>query len=257
MDNKYFLVVSFVVGITVGFMVGRNYSFTGGTITGGGSVAEMEQKIEKAKKFFPSIPDIRSVSGTIEEVKDGSFILKTSFSMNPFEDLPEKREVVVTSSTKIVRITQKDQKTFQKEVEASQKSFKSGNKPGKQTEPVSFPMPFIEKEITLQDLKVGDQVSVGAGENIKEKVKFEAVRVVAQESQNQGVGGVFVPPAIPSTINNSGSLPSILPPTLPPSLPAPINNSDNYIPPPPVPLHPPANNNDDNYLPPPPAPLKP
>ncbi len=198
MDNKYILIMGFVVGTIVGFMTGRYYSFGGDTLTGtagtdGRSVAELEAKIEKAKKFFPSIPDMRSVFGTVEMVKENVLVIKSSPSINPFEDLPEKREVVVTSTTKIIRMTQKDPKVFQREIEAIQKE-QSGRKAGEIPSPALFPNPFIEKEVSLKDLRAGDQVSVEAGENIKEKTRFEAVRVVVQEA----FGGIPSPLPLPA-----------------------------------------------------------
>ncbi len=196
MENKNTLVVGIIVGIVMGFVGGRYYPFGGGILIGSGSVAELETKIEKAKKFFPSIPDMRFVSGTVEEVKSGSFIIKAFSLPNPFEDLPEKREVVVTSMTKIIRMTQKDSKVFQKEVEVAQKE-QSGRKVGEVPSLASFPTPFIEKEILLKDIKVGNQVSVEAGENIKEKIKFDATRIMVQESIGGApsqVGASALPP---------------------------------------------------------------
>ena len=223
MENKPFLVVSFVIGGVIGFIIGGYYSFGGGILTSGGSVAELEAKIEKVKKFFPSVSDMRSVSGTVETIKENSLIIKTSPSMNPFEDLPEKREVVVTSATKIVRIMQKDSKVFQKEMEAIQKPIKPG-------EPVQMPsMPFTEKAISLKDLKVGDQVSAEAGENIKEKVRFEATRIVVREVLGGAPyqAGAFAPPPPPP----SSALPSgtAVPPPPPPALPS----TGTTVPPPP------------------------
>ena len=201
MENKNILIVGVVVGIIIGFVGGRYLSF-GGALMGSGSVAELEAKIEKAKKLFPSMPDMRSVSGTIETIKENSLTIKTPPSMNPFEDLPEKREVIVTSATKIIRLVQKDPKVFQKEMEAIQKPMK----PGEPVQPP--PTPFIEKAISLKDLKVGDQVSAEAGENIKEKARFDATRIVVQEVLGGALpptaAGAFAPPPPPP----SSALPS-------------------------------------------------
>ncbi|MEK7636585.1 MAG: hypothetical protein AAB362_02765 [Patescibacteria group bacterium] len=186
MDNKYSLIVSlivsFVVGGVVGFVVGGYYSGDG-VLTNGERIAELEAKIEKAKKLFPSISDIRSVSGTIEEINGNSIVIKSFQGISPFEDLPEKFEILVTNATKIIRMIQKDPQAFQKEIEAIQKGQSGGNV-SEISSSASFPNPFIEKEITAKDLKVGGQVSVEAGENIKGKTRFDATRVIIQESFN-------------------------------------------------------------------------
>lgn len=172
MGNKNIFIVGFIVGMTTGFIGGRFYPINDVSI-GGAGVAELEQKIEDAKKFFPSIADMRSVSGTIETIRGNSLFIKISSSPNPLEDLPGKIEVSITISTKIVRLIQKDQEEFRKELEASQEQVKPG-------EPFHSPMPFVEKVISLNDIKVGDQVVIEVGENIKGKTKLEAVRIIVQ-----------------------------------------------------------------------------
>lgn len=167
------LIIGFIVGITVGFVGGKFYSMSSDVSAVNANLAELEQKIEKARKFFPSIADMRSVSGTIETIRGNSLFIKTSSSPNPFEDLPGKIEVSIISSTKIMRLTQKDQEEFQKELEVSQELVKPG-------EPFQSPMPFVEKEISLNAIKAGDQVVIEAGENIKGKTKLEAVRIIVQ-----------------------------------------------------------------------------
>ena len=173
MGNKSTLLIGFIVGIIVGFVGGRFYP-SGDVSTVNANLSDLEQKIEKAKKLFPSIADMRSVSGTIETIQGDSLVIKTSPSPNPFEELAGKIEVVVTGSTKIVRLTRKDSKEFQKEIESNQKQSVSGGL-------FQAAMPFTEKEILLMDIKVGDQVLVEAEECIKERTKFEVIRITVQE----------------------------------------------------------------------------
>lgn len=163
-----------MIGVAIGFM--------GGTFATHSSVVKLEQKIELAKKFLPSISDMRALTGVIEEVKGNALVIQSVASINPFEDLPKTREVLVTGATKIVRVEQKDRGVFQKEMEVFQKEMAKARKeqkgqgsrvPAKITPPV----PFIEKSISLNDLKIADRVFVEAGENIKEKTIFTATRI--------------------------------------------------------------------------------
>lgn len=174
MEYKNILIIGFIVGILVGFVGGRFYS-SGDASISSARVVELEQKIENTKKLFPPVVNIRSVSGITEMIQGNTLVIKTSSSSNPFEELAGKIEVVVTNSTKIIRLTQKDQEEFQKEIELSQKQRRSGD--------LFLPsMPFTEKEILLMDIKVGDHVLVEAGESIKGKTKFEAIRIAVQET---------------------------------------------------------------------------
>ena len=154
---------------------------------------KLQRQIEQAKKFFPSVPELRSLSGTIKEIKGNVLLLETPASFNPFEELPSIREVMVGSTVKIIKNEPKDADLIQKEQEKYQQQLielQKKIKPGVPPEPGSYPIPptfFVESTISLKDLKPGDQVLVDAEENIKTKARFEASKITVQ-------GGVSAPP---------------------------------------------------------------
>ena len=109
-------------------------------------IADLNSKIEKVNKAFPLIPELKTLIGTVEEVKGNIIIFNVPAPINPFEQLPEKREATVTAATKLVKQIQKDE----------------------------FP-------IELADIKAGDLISVEAANNVKSEIKFEAVKVALLE----------------------------------------------------------------------------
>lgn len=160
-------VATLVVGLVVGFMFGAS-----GTNS---EVAQLRAQIEAAKKFFPATPEMRLISGTVKSVSGNTVILESLPSSNPFEDLPKERSITVVDTTKLVSFEQKDQATFQKEMEAFSKQVADTKSAG-----VSRgmpPAPFSEKSIKLEDIKVGTMVSVEADENIKDKAAFVATKI--------------------------------------------------------------------------------
>ncbi len=170
--------------LVLGFILGWYFGFAYSNRVVSGLKEELQQKetlIEKAKSFFPSSQEVRLVSGTIKEVKESSIIIQVQDSANPFDDTPRIREVLVRENTKIIKQTPKDQTVITKELESYQKSLQLVQQKIKVGEKnVVFPQPpsyFNEKEITLEDLNINDQVAVDADSNIKLSVKFEAAKI--------------------------------------------------------------------------------
>lgn len=162
-------IAALIVGAIIGFMVGAGQPSS--------ETARLQAQIEAAKKFFPSIPEMRTVSGTIKSISGDSITIESANTANPFEVLPVERIITITSDTKISSLEQKDQAMFQKEMAEFSKTVmvpQSGN-----MAPVMPPMPFTEKVITQSDLKEGMMVNVEASENIKEKASFVAIKITA------------------------------------------------------------------------------
>ena len=177
--------VALIAGAVIGFY-GSSFK-TGVSSSFKEENEKLKSQIEAAKKFFPpSPPEIRSLSGTVKEIKDGAVTIEVNFFGNPFEDLPKMREVTVGERTIIVKNEQKSPDVFRKEMDAYQAALAKLSPAG--TGPAGIPAknypippaPFIEKKLELAALKAGDQISVEAGENIKTMTRFEAIRIVVQ-----------------------------------------------------------------------------
>jgi hypothetical protein len=189
--QKIFVLALIVLSFALGYLLGLGGSAQVLVDKYESEIATLQSQIERAKKFFPSSPEIRVLSGAIQEIKNNTIFLKSGASLNPFEELPEVREVIVTENTKIIRQKPKDSELLQKETADYQKAFEKAQKESSATTIFPTPpMPFTEEEIKIADLKVGDQITVEANENIKTKTSFEASRIIVQEM----IGPVVVSP---------------------------------------------------------------
>lgn len=203
-------VIALVVGAVGGFALGR------GAVGSSSDVVKLRMQVEEAKKLFPALPgDIRSISGTVKEVKGGVITMET-FSASPFDETPRMRNVSVSGDTKITRNEQRDPAAYQRELDAFQKAIQSV-KPG--SAPPTPPNPFREVAVKIEDLKQGDQISVTADENIRDKESFTANTI--------SVFSIAGPAGIPG-----GAIPPVPPPP-PPSASGPAGGVN--IPPPPPP----------------------
>lgn len=224
MQNKL-LVPGIIVALIVGYVGG--YFMTKSTY---------DQKIESAMKYFPSVTDIRSISGTVKDISGNTITIETQGFGNPFEDVPLVRTVNVTDNTTITKQENIDQAEFQKLQDAYQKEMKkvqdSMAKSGSQATPQSYPtppVPFKTIDLSISDIKVGDNVSVMADQNIKMEKSFDAVSIAVSESVAAPAGIAPAPAGTPSV--------------------APEPAGTTHVPPPPAPTTPPVTN-----IPPAPAP---
>jgi hypothetical protein len=169
---------------------------------------KLSQELEKAKKLFPSIPDMRSLSGIIVSISDNVITIKTPDPSNPFEELPTMRDVVVTPDTKIVKQAQENQAQFQKEFQDFQKKVQAaGANAG--LRPITSQLPSNETQLRLFDLKVNDRIAVEAKENIKTSTRFEATKITVQFAfaGTPAVAPPAVAPAAPIVAPGAAPLP--------------------------------------------------
>ena len=125
--------------------------------------------------------DIRILPGTVTAVGADRITIH-SVSNNPFDPLSD-RTVLITTSTKITKFTQKDPAMFKAEMDVYTKAAKSKTPPT----PPEF---FTIAAIAATDIKVGDTVMVTATDNIKSLQTFTAAFIQIQV--------LPVPPANPS-----------------------------------------------------------
>lgn len=131
------------------------------------------------RMFYPETPsEMNSISGAIKEIKDDTIALETR---KIFTDLYDRitranetdiRTIKITKDTKIVEIN------FLAPVKI---------KPG------ALPSAPAEKPLKLSDLKVGDQITVSAKENVKDKMEFDAEKIILNFRMP------MLPPATPPT----------------------------------------------------------
>ena len=189
-----------VMGIFLGFVVGSLYNKKSAEKNSLEENAKLMSKLEKVKKYFPSVSEMKSVYGTVKDINGNVSKIETGESSNPFEELPTIREVTVTHSTKIVKQEQKSPAEFQKEMEAFQKKMQQ-NLNGTISDAVP-PATFTEKEIKASDIKVNDMITVESSTNIKTSAEIEAAKIIVS-SNNLPPSSNILPaaPAQPSALS--------------------------------------------------------
>ena len=162
-----FIGIALILGLGIGYSIG----FYKGSFA---INSKLQSQIDKAKQFFPTLDEVRSVSGTVKSI-NGNVITIEANNFNPFEELPTIREVVAAADTKIIKLEEKAPEEFEKEFEDYQKKTAEQSQ-----EALVPPSLFREKEITLTDLKAGNMISAEADKDIKTSARFEAVKVIVQ-----------------------------------------------------------------------------
>jgi len=106
------------------------------------------------KEVFSGVFSVGNLSGKISEISPDkkSFILEVPgiFGVNLPQDY-QKKKIFIAENTKITLRENKIMEDFRKEVAANKKE---GNM-------ILPPLPYTEKEIKIDDLKIGDDVNVG------------------------------------------------------------------------------------------------
>jgi len=135
---------------------------------------DAREQLRTTGLLLPS-EETRSFNGTIVSVGDGSLVVRqTSLDTNPrVDDVPDERTVIVTSSTKVVRQTDKDSVDLEKELKAYDAAVK--------TDP-EIPMPdaVVSTDMKLSDIPVDARVTVYADEDVRLLEQVVATRVVVQ-----------------------------------------------------------------------------
>lgn len=146
--------------------------------------------------MFRTPDDVRAVSGTVTAINGDRITLHTQ-STNPFDDPSlADRTVLVTSDTKIIKISQADPKIFQAQMEAFMKTIQSGKRTGS-TPPPTPPQP-TRTTVDAKSVIVGSTLTVTAGANIKTSKEFTASEVQVLNA-SVATSGALTHPDLPPT----------------------------------------------------------
>ncbi|MDI6717964.1 MAG: hypothetical protein QMD86_02920 [Patescibacteria group bacterium] len=122
------------------------------------SVTEQKTQDQIVREIFSGMPFTNNLFGIIKEINiSGKYITLEAKGLAGL-NLPQEyrnKKIIVNQDTKIRFLENKDPEVFKKEMEKQAKSKTDNSK-----ENLNPASPFIEKEISLNDLKVGDQISV-------------------------------------------------------------------------------------------------
>jgi len=195
MKNKFLiLAIGGILGVSIGFLI--EYFFAQKAVSRlTKEKKEYELEIQKAEKeikrlekiikeVLPPPKEIFALGGEVTRVKANSLIIEVP-QIHPLEKTPSQREVMVTKETKIVKVVPKSLELYEQEMKQyhlKEKELFEKEKRGIAIKSwPSPPEPFEEKEIELKEIKVGDEVSVIAQEDIKFAEKFKAVKIKIEE----------------------------------------------------------------------------
>lgn len=139
----------------------------------------VEESAQSGVMISPTHDDIRTISGTVTVVKNDEIYFHTQLA-TPLDFGLEDRGTYITANTKIFKISKKDPKVFQAEMDAFMKAAQS-NKTATST--VKPPESFVRTSSDISSIKVGDTIEVTATENIKTKKEFTAGEVLQLQSK--------------------------------------------------------------------------
>ena len=127
---------------------------------------------------LPKESQSKEVSGRIKEINEQGLVLKIEPDSLTFPKLNE-RIVEVNENTKIYRLVLKDQEKMNEELENYSKNIKDAPNESKD-ELLEMPGMFVEQEINLQDIQVGERVTIMAEDDINTKKHFFAVEIIIE-----------------------------------------------------------------------------
>ncbi len=162
----------------------------------------------------PKLPEgmeVKTANGTVKKVSNGTITLQTNQGDPMATQGTNTLTIHTDSNTKIYQLVQKDQAQFQQEMADFQKklteqqaTLKDQASSPVQSAPVIPPMMQEKKEISFNDLKEGQQLSITTNENIRSKAEFTASEIDVQVAPQSAAAlpgqatPVPAPPALPA-----------------------------------------------------------
>ncbi len=140
--------------------------------------AKFDSLRARVEAAWPATAEIRSLIGTVKEVRNNSFVLAVTPQWSPALELPLTREVTITEKTRFEGRAPKDPAVFAKEMNEFEQKL-AQYAPGKKGAgvPPAPPSPIGEAITALKDIKAGYRVFVGADKDIAAAITFEAAQV--------------------------------------------------------------------------------
>lgn len=174
---KKIIIVSIIIALVF---------FVFGYVVGSGKLAKSENTFQAGwqaakqrlaeSELVPTLNDnieIKNISGKVQAI-NGNDITLTIRPLEPLADPAlDERIITVDGNTKIYIMEQKDQETFQKEMEDFQKNIITLAET-----PIVPPAPYNKKTGSLADIKVGATLNITAQDkDIKNVKKFTAAEI--------------------------------------------------------------------------------
>ncbi len=192
-----FILIIFGIGVITGPALNFNKKSNNGTSNSFKAGWDAAMKRFKENGIGPMIDneiEIKNLQGRIEEIKENKINLKLSY-INPLSDPDLDVRIIEIDKAKIYKMEQKDQETFQKEIDEFNKKIKITEKTSITSSPsiqeltplLTPPNILVKKEISAADLRVGQQITVTSQNNIKNSKNFSAEEIVIESIIEPGV----------------------------------------------------------------------
>jgi len=187
MDNKkitsttqiILIVICILIAVTASFLIGlywgqKSYedSFKAGYET---AWQAAQKKLEDTGLAAPPEQEIISVSGTVIEIGENSFMIEASpVAGSVLDSAPIMRTIMVGDETVISKKTEKDPDELIDE-QRTYDALIAGL--GVEDEIPSPPSPYETETVGLSDLAVGQSVTVRAGKDIRNAATIDALEI--------------------------------------------------------------------------------
>lgn len=190
----------YIVAVIIGIIVGVGTSFVyfkqapastvGNSYQDGYDAAKKRVLESPMGAMFRTPDDVHAISGTVTAISDNRITIHVQ-SANIFDENPAlpERIIIITSNTKISKLSPVDPKVFQSEMEAFIKGMQSA-KPSSQLAPPSM---TISEAATIADIAVGNTLDITALEDIKTAKEFSPSQIYVQA----GGAGQNLTPLVP------------------------------------------------------------
>jgi len=194
MKKTLILTLIILVSLSLGILIGTKIKKTSvpqgspanteNTYQAGWDAAKARLAQSPMGRIASSGMEIKNISGSISKIDGNKLTVKIAL-LDPLSDPAlDVRTIDVDANTKFSLNVQKDPAQFQKEMQDFQDKMKT-RQAADQSQPqapIVPPMPFDQKSINLSDLKVDQQISIVAGQDIKNTKEFVATEVNVQEA---------------------------------------------------------------------------
>lgn len=159
-----------VVGIIMGAVASYSASYQSGF-----NAAKSIVENSNVGAMYSTPGDVRNLSGVVTAVTENSLTLRVQVT-DPFEDPSlADRTVVIGPSTVVLKLVQKDQKTYEDEMAAFSLAMQSSDSPAQEA-----PKPVAEIPASFADIGSGTPVIVTAVDDIKTTKEFTASEIQIQ-----------------------------------------------------------------------------
>lgn len=160
--KKHTLIFIFAAGVILGGAVGYEIGFSQGK-----HALVLPPPFSSSGQFF-------SLSGIVKEIRGNILVIGARIPLDSGEITIAPREITITERTIIQKAQIKSPDELIAELQAYQTKAAKGV-------PIPASPGKIIGDLALQDIKVGAEIVVESDENIKNKTRFEATRIILQK----------------------------------------------------------------------------